>query len=245
VQGRLVRPRGHGERRIEVKILIVEDDPQMGALIDRGLSAEGYDTVVVDNGVDALIAVTSNDFALAAIDVMLPQMSGFEICRRIRQSGSSMPLLLLTARDAVEDRVFGLDSGADDYLTKPFAFAELSARVRALLRRDANADKLVVMVGNLRIDSLAVAVTVAGRALSMSPKEFSLLRLLAGSGGAVVSRTRILEEVWGSTENIDPNIVDQYVSYLRRKLEPVDSGVRITTKRGSGYVLDATDRIEP
>ena len=221
-----------------MKILIVEDDPQMGELIKRGLTADGYETRVVDNGVDALIAVSTEEFALAAIDVMLPQMSGFEICRRIRQSGSSMPLLLLTARTAVEDRVFGLDAGADDYLTKPFAFVELSARVRALLRRDANADKLVVVVGALRIDSLAVSVTVSGHPLSMSPKEFALLRLLAATAGEVVSRSRILEEVWGSTENIDPNIVDQYVSYLRRKLEPVLSGVRIVTKRGSGYLLE-------
>ena len=221
-----------------MKILIVEDDPQMRELIERGLTAEGYETRAVDNGMDALIAVSTEEFALATIDVMLPQMSGFEICRRIRQSGSSMPLLLLTARDAVEDRVFGLDAGADDYLTKPFAFVELSARVRALLRRDANADKLVLTVGALRIDSLAVAVTAAGHPLSMSPKEFALLRLLAGAVGTVVSRTRILEEVWGSTQNIDPNIVDQYVSYLRRKLEPMDAGVRIVTKRGSGYLLE-------
>ena len=221
-----------------MKILIVEDDPQMRELIERGLTADGYETHAVDNGVDALIAVSSEEFGLAAIDVMLPQMSGFEICRRIRQSGSSIPLLLLTARNAVEDRVFGLDAGADDYLTKPFAFVELSARVRALLRRDANADKLVLTVGALRIDSLAVAATVAGHPLSMSPKEFALLRLLAGAVGSVVSRTRILEEVWGSAQNIDPNIVDQYVSYLRRKLEPVDAGVRIVTKRGSGYLLE-------
>lgn len=221
-----------------MKILIVEDDPQMRELIERGLTADGYETHAVDNGVDALIAVSTEEFGLAAIDVMLPQMSGFEICRRIRQSGSSIPLLLLTARNAVEDRVFGLDAGADDYLTKPFAFVELSARVRALLRRDANADKLVLTVGALRIDSLAVAATVAGHPLSMSPKEFALLRLLAGAVGSVVSRTRILEEVWGSAQNIDPNIVDQYVSYLRRKLEPVDAGVRIVTKRGSGYLLE-------
>ena len=221
-----------------MKILIVEDDPQMRELIERGLTADGYETHAVDNGVDALIAVSTEEFALAVIDVMLPQMSGFEICRRIRQSGSSIPLLLLTARNAVEDRVFGLDAGADDYLTKPFAFVELSARVRALLRRDANADKLVLTVGALRIDSLAVAATVAGHPLSMSPKEFALLRLLAGAVGSVVSRTRILEEVWGSAQNIDPNIVDQYVSYLRRKLEPVDAGVRIVTKRGSGYLLE-------
>jgi two-component system OmpR family response regulator len=225
---------------LAVKILIVEDDPQMGGLIERGLTAEGYETIVVTNGVDALIAVANQEVALAAIDVMLPGMSGFEICRRIRDAGSSMPLLLLTARDAVEDRVFGLDSGADDYLTKPFAFVELSARIRALLRRDATSDKLAVTVGAVRIDSAALAVTVSGHPLPMSPKEFALLRLLATHPGITVSRSRILEEVWGSSENIDPNIVDQYVSYLRRKLDPDAAAVRITTVRGAGYSLDAT-----
>ena len=213
----------------------------MGRLIDRGLVAEGYETRVVDNGIDALIAFANEDFSLAAVDVMLPQMSGFEICRRIRQTGSSMPLLLLTARDAVEDRVFGLDSGADDYLTKPFAFAELSARIRALLRRDAAADKLAITVGSLRIDSLTLAVTVDGHPISMSPKEFSLLRLLASQSGSTVSRTRILEEVWGSAENIDHNIVEQYVSYLRRKLDPDATQVRIATVRGTGYQLEVTE----
>jgi two-component system OmpR family response regulator len=221
-----------------VKILIVEDDPEMGRLIDRGLTAEGYETEVVGNGVDALIAVATGDFSLAAVDVMLPQMSGFEICRRIRETGSSLPVLLITARDAVEDRVFGLDSGADDYLTKPFAFVELSARVRALLRRDAAGDKLTITAGDLRLDALAFTATVGDRTIAMSPKEFSLLRLLAGDVGQVVSRARILEEVWGSTENIDHNIVDQYISYLRRKIDTDESGVRIATQRGKGYRLE-------
>ncbi|TXN31981.1 response regulator transcription factor [Lacisediminihabitans profunda] len=224
-----------------MKILIVEDDPEMGRLIDRGLTAEGYETVVVDNGIDALIAVAHDDFALAAIDVMLPQMSGFEICRRIRETGSSLPILLLTARDAVEDRVYGLDSGADDYLTKPFAFIELSARIRALLRRDAATEKLSITVGNLTIDSLALTVTADGRPLSLSPKEFTLLRLLAGNAGSTVTRPTILQEVWGSADNIDPNIVDQYVSYLRRKLDAERTGVRITTTRGTGYALEVVE----
>jgi two-component system OmpR family response regulator len=219
-------------------ILIVEDDPEMGQLIERGLTAEGYTTTVVDNGMDALIAVKENDFGLAAIDVMLPHMSGFEICRHIRDGGNSMPIILLTARDAVEDRVFGLDSGADDYLTKPFAFVELNARIRALLRRDATGEKLAIVVGDLKIDSLTTTVTAAGKSLSMSPKEFSLLRLLAGQSGSTVSRTQILEEVWGSVDNIDPNIVDQYVSYLRRKIDAEKTGVRITTVRGLGYTLE-------
>jgi two-component system, OmpR family, response regulator len=220
-------------------ILIVEDDPEMGDLIQRGLNAEGYETRVVTDGVEALIAVSNEEFSLAAIDVMLPGMTGFEICRRIRNSGSSMPLLLLTARDAVEDRVFGLDAGADDYLTKPFAFTELSARVRALLRREAAAEKLAISIGNLKLDALLNTVTVRGRQIPLSPKEFSFLRLLAGQAGAIVSRSRILEEVWGSANNIDPNIVDQYVSYLRKKLDAADTRVRITTQRGKGYSLEA------
>jgi two-component system OmpR family response regulator len=224
-----------------VKILIVEDDPEMGRLVERGFAAEGYETLVVSNGVDALIAVADGDIALAAIDVMLPQMSGFEICRRIRETGSTLPILLITARDAVEDRVFGLDSGADDYLTKPFAFVELNARVRALLRRDAAADKLTIVVGDLRLDSLGLTATVGQRTIAMSPKEFSLLRLLASQSGQVVTRLRILEDVWGSAENIDHNIVDQYVSYLRRKIDTTGAGVRITTLRGKGYRLEVVE----
>ncbi len=224
-----------------MKILIVEDDPEMGRLIDRGLTAEGYETQVVANGVDALIAITNNDFSLAAIDVMLPQMSGFEICRRIREAGNLLPILLITARDAVEDRVFGLDSGADDYLTKPFAFVELSARVRALLRRDAAGDKLTISVGRLHLDSLALTVRVDSRTVAMSPKEFTLLRLLAGQSGQIVSRQRILEDVWGGVDNIDPNIVDQYISYLRRKIDSEEAGVRIVTLRGKGYSLEVVE----
>jgi two-component system OmpR family response regulator len=222
-----------------MRILIVEDDPEMGRLIDRGLAAEGYDTTVVRDGVEALIAIGSEDFSLAAVDVMLPHMSGFEICRRIRERGITIPILLITARDAVEDRVFGLDSGADDYLTKPFAFAELNARVRALLRRDIASEKLTITVSRLRLDSLSMKTTIGDRVVAMSPREFALLRLLASRTGVLVSRTEILDEVWGGAANIDPNIVDQYVSYLRRKVDQVESGIRIVTSRGKGYLLEA------
>jgi two-component system OmpR family response regulator len=149
-----------------------------------------------------------------------------------------MPVLLLTARDSVEDRVFGLDSGADDYLTKPFAFVELTARIRALLRREAGSDKLTMTVGGLTLDSTALRVSMGDRQVSMSPKEFALLRLLATRIGSTVSRVSILEEVWGSAENIDHNIVEQYVSYLRRKLDPDETGVQIVTVRGAGYLLE-------
>jgi two-component system, OmpR family, response regulator len=224
-----------------MKILVVEDDEQMGALIERGLGTEGYDIVRVTTGMDALIAVARGDFALAAIDVMLPQMSGFEICRRIRETGNTMPVLLLTARDTVEDRVYGLDSGADDYLTKPFAFAELNARVRALLRRQSMGTPLQVELGNLTLDSRDLKVTVAGRPVPISPKEFALLRLLISRSGSTVDRATILDEIWDGTAHIDPNIVDQYISYLRRKIDSEAAGFRIVTVRGSGYTVELTE----
>jgi len=219
-------------------ILVVEDDPAMRSLLERGLTAEGYEVHAIDNGVDALIAARTEQVAVAIVDVGLPGMSGFEISRRIRESGSPFPVILLTARDAVEDRVYGLDSGADDYLTKPFDFAELSARVRALLRRNQATDRMRVTAGALALDSETLRVTCGDSVIPVSPKEFALLRLLATSAGESVSRQRILEHVWGSAEHIDPNVVDQYISYLRRKLDPETSGVRIVTVRGSGYLLE-------
>jgi two-component system OmpR family response regulator len=245
------------------KVLVVEDDPTMGALLERGLGEEGYDVVLVTTGMDALIAAANTDFAAAAIDVMLPEMTGFEICRHLRARGSTLPVLLLTARDAVEDRVFGLDSGADDYLTKPFAFVELSARLRALVRRDASAPKPTIHAGRILLDTQAVRATVDGKQLPLSTKEFSLLRLLAARAGTAISRTDILEDVWGTSKHIDPTIVDQYISYLRRKLDSVapvgaarvpsgdasagdasaggestsGAGFSIVTVRGIGYAL--------
>ncbi|MEP6479239.1 MAG: response regulator transcription factor [Rhodoglobus sp.] len=222
------------------KILVVEDDAAMGALVQRGLTDEGYDVTLVSTGVDALIAAANTEFGAAAIDVMLPEMTGFEICRHLRNAGSTLPVLLLTARDAVEDRVFGLDSGADDYLTKPFAFAELSARIRALVRREAAAPKPVLRIGRLELDTAVVRASAQGKALPLSTKEFSLLRLLSSRAGETLTRQEILQDVWGTTRHIDPTIVDQYVRYLRRKLEPIDSGVSITTVRNVGYVLRET-----
>ncbi len=219
------------------RILVVEDDPAMGALVRRGLLEEGYDVTLVTNGIDALIAVGTEELGAAAIDVMLPEMTGFEICRHLRTRGSTLPVLLLTARDAIEDRVLGLDSGADDYLTKPFAFAEFSARIRALVRRDAAAPRSTLRLGNVELDSATVRATLAGRPLPLSTKEFALLFFLGGKAGETLSRDDILQEVWGTTLHIDHTIVDQYVSYLRRKLDPAASGVVISTVRGVGYVL--------
>jgi two-component system OmpR family response regulator len=220
-------------------ILVIEDDAAMRVLLERGLAAEGYSVRAVDNGVDALIAAQSESVDGAVVDVMLPGMSGFEFSRRIREAGETFPVLLLTARDAVQDRVFGLDSGADDYLTKPFDFAELSARVRAMLRRNAGGDRLRLGVGQLVLDSETLRITCGETTIPASPKEFALLRLLATEAGTAVSRQRILEQVWGGSEHIDPNVVDQYISYLRRKLSPGECGVKIVTVRGSGYLIEA------
>lgn len=223
------------------KILVVEDDAAMGALVQHGLEDDGYIVTLVTNGMDALIAAANEDYSAAAIDVMLPEMSGFEICRHLRQQGNSLPVLLLTARDAVEDRVLGLDSGADDYLTKPFAFAELAARIRALVRRDSTPPKATRKIGNLVLDGATVRATASGAPLPMSSKEFALLWMLTNRTGETLTRGDILNEVWGTTAHIDANVVDQYVSYLRRKLEPTVSGVVITTVRGVGYSLAVVD----
>jgi two-component system OmpR family response regulator len=223
-----------------VKVLVVEDDRTMANLLEKGLTDEGYEVVRVENGVDALIAVANNTFSAAAIDVMLPEMDGYEICRHLRNQGNLLPVLMLTARDSVEDRVHGLDSGADDYLTKPFAFAELSARIRALVRRDNAMPKPVLRVGNLQLDIQAVRATLNEKIVPLSTKEFSLLRMLAAKGGEVATRPEILQEVWGTTRHIDPTIVDQYVRYLRKKLQPIDSAIEIETVRGAGYSLRVT-----
>lgn len=220
-----------------VKILVVEDDPAMGGLVTRGLEAAGYEVTLVTNGVDALTSIAREHYSAAAIDVMLPEMSGFEICRHVRTQGNSLPVLLLTARDSVEDRVLGLDSGADDYLVKPFAFAEFSARIRALVRRDTAAPRSTLRVGDLTLDAAAVRATVGTTSVALSSKEFGLLWMLGARAGEPASRAEILQEVWGTTQYIDPTIVDQYVRYLRRKLEPLDVDFTIDTLRGVGYVL--------
>jgi two-component system, OmpR family, response regulator len=221
-----------------MRILVVEDDPEMGRLLIRWLKEQGFESELMTNGIDGLVAIQGGSFSAAAIDVMLPGMSGFELSRRIREGGSTMPIILLTARDAVDDRVYGLDSGADDYLIKPFDFAELGARLRALLRRDAN-QTTTLAAGTLELDSATMRATVSGQRVTLSMKEFVILRLLVGAAGTLVPRATILEEVWGSASFIDANIVDQYISILRRKIDPGLAGVRITTVRGQGFLLEA------
>jgi two-component system OmpR family response regulator len=218
-----------------LRVLVVEDEPEMAGLLRRGLTAGGYEVEVAADGVEGMALALHTPYDLAVLDVMLPGMSGFELCRRLREAAGAESILLLTARDAVDDRVRGLDAGADDYLTKPFDFAELSARLRAIRRRNP-ADATRLQVGNVRLDLLRQVVQVDDTTLRLSRTEFDVLRLLAENEGQVLSRSSILESIWGST-TYHPNVVDQYISYLRRKLDPAGASARITTARGVGFRL--------
>lgn len=221
-----------------VRVLVVEDDTQLGPLLVRGLTEEGYDATWLEDGTSALIQSQGGGFSVAVLDVMLPGMSGFELCRRLRDAHPALVILMLTARDEVDDRVKGLDSGADDYLVKPFAFTELAARLRALRRRENLTTSPRLEIAGLLIDSHDHTVTASGVPVPLSPKEFALLRLLAQNLDQTLPREQILLEIWGTVQHTDPNIVDQYISYLRRKLDPVDSGVTVRTVRGVGFRLE-------
>lgn len=219
-------------------LLVVEDEPRMRTLLVDALTDEGYAVEAAEDGLAGLIALRGRTFDAAAVDVALPGMSGVEVCRHARREGITTPIVLITARDALEDRILGLDSGADDYLVKPFALEELAARFRALLRRS------VVFGGRIEVEDLvvdptAVRATVRGRVVPLSMKEFGLLRVLAVRAGDVVDRRLLLSEVWGDPDRFDGAIVDQYVSYVRKKLSGAEAGVRIETVRGAGYRLRA------
>lgn len=212
----------------------------MASLIARGLRTEGYAVDLAGNGIDAITRSQDTPYDIAILDVMLPGMSGFELCRRLREQTQGLAILLLTARDAVDDRIRGLDAGADDYLTKPFMFAELAARLRALRRRDA-IGAARIDIGRLRIDMTRHEITCDSKELRLSRTEFDLLRLLAENMGRVLPRAEILESLWGSAVHIDANIVDQYISYVRRKLDAVGAPLKIVTSRGIGFQLAAIE----
>jgi len=220
------------------RVMVVEDEPRMRALLEEVLAADGHETVAASEGVAALAIATQTEVDAAVIDVMLPGMDGFELCRHLRRHEVGMGVLLLTARAGLQDRVAGLDSGADDYLTKPFEVEELRARVRALLRRQQRSPS-ELQVGDLQLDAGALRARCAGRTLALSVKEFSLLRALAQRAGTTVPRTELLADVWGSAEQYGSAVVDQYVSHLRKKLASGGSAVTVATVRGVGYRLDA------
>jgi two-component system OmpR family response regulator len=225
---------GRGRR---LRILVVEDSVKMAALLKRGLEEEGYAVDVASTGEDGLWMAAETPSDVVVLDVMLPDMDGFEVCRQMRERGQWAPVLMLTARDGVPDRVRGLDAGADDYLTKPFSFTELAARTRALLRRGARVRPVQLTAGDLTLDP-ATRVTCRGEAaISLSAKEFALLEYFMRHPGEVLSRTRLIEHVWDFAYDGGSNIVDVYVRYLREKIDRPFGTHSLETVRGTGYRL--------
>lgn len=222
-----------------MKILIIEDEPKAAAYLRQGLTEAGYVVDVAADGEAGLTAARLDEYALILCDVMLPKRDGFSVVAELRRSGRQMPVLLLTARDAVDARVRGLDLGADDYLAKPFAFAELLARVRALLRRAPLRPADVYVIGDLVCDPRTRRVERAGRRIDLSPKEFALLHFLLARAGEVVTRTLIAEGVWDMSFDSDTNIVDVQIRRLRRKLDVGGAPSLIHTVRGVGYLLES------
>jgi two-component system OmpR family response regulator len=220
-----------------MRVLVVEDELRMAALLKRGLEEEGYAVDVARTGPDALWQALEFAYDTILLDLMLPGMSGIEVCRELRAKKRWMPILMLTARDALADRVYGLDVGADDYLVKPFSFDELSARVRALIRRGAVERPTELRVADLRLDPASRRVWRGDVELDLSTKEFALLRLFISHPGEVLTRTRILEHVWDYAYDGLSNVVDQYVLYLRRKIDRPFRVQQLETVRGAGYRL--------
>jgi two-component system OmpR family response regulator len=220
-----------------MRVLIVEDEVKMAGLIRRGLREEGFAADVSTKGEDATWMAGSTTYDAIVLDVMLPGIDGFETCRRLRADGVWAPVLMLTARDAVSDRIAGLDGGADDYLTKPFSFAELLARLRALVRRGSIAKPTVLEIGDLRLDPAARRVSRGEVQISLSAKEFSLLEAFMRRPGDVLSRFQLLEQAWDYDYENRSNIVDVYVRYLREKIDRPFGVESIETVRGAGYRL--------
>jgi len=220
-----------------MRLLVAEDDLKMAGLLKRGLEEEGYAVDVARTGDEALWAGTENAYDAVVLDVMLPELNGFEVCRRLRTANRWAPVLMLTARDAVSDRVAGLDAGADDYLVKPFSFSELLARLRALMRRGPSERPAVLTVGDLALDPATRRVSRGGTTIDLTPKEFALLELLMRHPGEVLTRTRIIEHVWDFAYDGDSNVVDVYVRYLREKVDRPFGRRSIETVRGTGYRL--------
>ena len=220
-----------------MRVLVVEDEPKMAGLVKRGLEEEGMAVDVAARGEDAVWMAGSTEYDAVVLDVMLPGLDGFEVCRRLRADDVWTPVLMLTARDAVEDRVAGLDGGADDYLVKPFSFEELLARLRALARRGAAERPSVLEVGDLRLEPATRRVTRGGVEISLSRKEFALLETLMLRPGRALSRLQLLEHAWDDTYENRSNVVDVYIRYLREKVDRPFGADTIETVRGVGYRL--------
>lgn len=227
---------GAGAPRVPlVRVLVVEDDAAMARMLRRALAGEGYTVDIAVRGVDALWAAAECDYDAVVLDVMIPAPDGFEVARLLREQGRWAPILMLTARGSVDDRIRGLDLGADDYLTKPFALAELFARLRSLTRRVPAERPVVLAVGDLTLDPVTRAVQRGGTDIALTAKEFALLSELMRSAGQVLSRTHLLERTWDSAYDSNSNVVDVYVRYLREKVDRPFGRSSIETVRGVGY----------
>jgi DNA-binding response OmpR family regulator len=222
-----------------MRVLVVEDEPGIARFIKQGLTEAGYAVDVAGDGRDGLDYAAVADYDVVVIDVMLPRLSGLDMLRELRRRGDKAPALLLTARDTIDQRVEGLDAGADDYLVKPFAFPELLARVRALLRRPPLQTGVILAVGDLELDTATRAVRRADRPIDLSPREFAVLEYLMRHPNQVLTRTQIGEHVWNLDFFNESNVIDVYVGYLRRKIEDGHGQPLIHTIRGVGYRLSA------
>ena len=220
-----------------MRVLLVEDDGRVSSFIRRGLVQEGFSVDVSRDGRDAFHQALHEPYDVIVLDILIPYMDGFEVLGQIRKQGCRVPVLILSAKDGVEDRVRGLNGGADDYLVKPFSFAELTARIRALLRRGSDLGQSVVRVEDLEIDLAARKVTRSGRRINLTPKEFSLLEYLVRNQGNVLTRTMIAEHVWDQHFDSFSNVIDVHIRYLRAKVDDTSRTRLIHTIRGVGYVL--------
>ena len=224
-----------------MRVLIIEDEPKTAAYLRKGLGENGFVADVAGNGVDGLHLARGQRYDIIVLDALLPGRDGWSVLAELRGSGQATPVLMLTARDTVADRVRGLELGADDYLAKPFAFSELLARLRSVLRRGPARHSETIELADLRIDTVRQRVERAGQRLLLTPKEYQLLCLLARRAGEVLSRTLIAEQVWDMNFDSDTNVVDVHVRRLRRKLDEPFGRPLLHTVRGVGYVLDARD----
>ncbi|MDQ3817774.1 MAG: response regulator transcription factor [Acidobacteriota bacterium] len=224
-----------------MRILLVEDEPSAAKMLAKGLREHSYAVDVAVDGEAALYHISIYDYDLVILDVMLPRKDGLEVCREMRALGYSIPVLMLTARDQVEDRIAGLDSGADDYLTKPFDFGELLARVRALLRRGEALQSETLTVADLEIDMRSKRVRRAGRDIQLTVKEYGLLEYFARNAGKVLGRAEIAEHVWDENFDVFSNLIEVYVQRLRRKIDDGHEVKLFQTRRGEGYVLTAAE----
>lgn len=224
-----------------MRILLVEDEKSVAKFVKKGLEEECYTVDIATDGESAVELFNNHPYDLVIIDIMLPKLDGFSLTEKIRNVNRLVPVLILTARTSVEDRVKGLDLGADDYFIKPFAYSELSARVRALLRRKAPQEAMEIRIGNVILDPIRHVVSVSGRVLDFTPREFALLEYLMRHTGYVVTRTMISEHVWNLNFNSMTNVVDVYIRHLRKKLEEKGANSLIHTVRGVGYTVRQDD----